>query len=65
MNTRRISVALPCPIAEDLAAMAVRSGVRRAEIVVEALRQFEPFKHYAGARTRAMDERRGATQRAV
>jgi hypothetical protein len=27
--------------------MAVRSGVRPSEIVVEALRQYEPFRHFA------------------
>lgn len=47
MTVRRISVPLPCALAEDLAAMAVRSGVRPSEIVVEALRQYEPFRHFA------------------
>ena len=54
MTTRRFVVSLPTPLAEDLSAMATRSGVRPSEVLTEALRQFEPFRWFAVKRGNAI-----------
>ena len=47
MNVRRFSISLPTPIAENLAAIAVRSGLRPGEVLEQALLAYPPLRCYA------------------